>query len=465
MSDAVKYTITVGNNTSVTATKYEINDKQLKQLEALAQSGDISLDKTTGIITAKTSHGLVVAGAIVGVPIDEMMDVDGLPGEICRGMTHESTMAAINRFSSTNPDEMSLSELMTCMMMMVYQSESERREALQTAKGSQLLIQMDQARMAWSQSREAAEKEFSNALMTAIGTISSSVISAGMGIAGGIVQGVASYYNNASQAKAKTLQKAQLSKKVDGLQKKAENIALDNAKKIEANNKTIQNNDEKIKDKGNTNQDTILSEEMTKLESDNVKLKKENEALKEKNEKLGFDESGKALRNDKDIINYEGTELENDQTYQQIKELGGIIYSNGTITDNVSDVPWGKKKEGPNDGDTDINVGHLRQQNEELESKARSLSTLANGLQSASVIGQVFAGGFQIGAAYAQKDAAFLRAEAQLTDAFRNFSAAMVQNIDSSANQALQQMNQLVSSLKEVFRSAYEIECSIARNI
>ena len=128
-------------------------------------------------------------------------------------------------------------------------------------------------------------------------------------------------------------------------------------------------------------------------------------------------------------------------------------------------MPWGKKKEGPNDGDTDINVGHLRQQNEELESKARSLSTLANGLQSASVIGQVFAGGFQIGAAYAQKDAAFLRAEAQLTDAFRNFSAAMVQNIDSSANQALQQMNQLVSSLKEVFRSAYEIECSIARNI
>lgn len=381
-----------------------------------------------------------------------------MPGEINRGMTHESTMAAINRFSPSDPKEMSLSELMTCMMMMVYQSESERREALQTAKGSQLLIQMDQARMAWGQSREAAEKEFSNALMTSIGTICSGVVSAGMGIAGAAVQGATSYYNNKIQANNQTIQKAQLAGKVGDLQKKAENIAKNNATEIDDNKRKIDENNQKIKGEAAKYGEKVSKEE------DNVGLSKEKtENLIEENKKLGFNEKGEALGDANKIISFEGTELENDPVYKQIKELGGEIHGDGTITDNGSKVPWGKMMVGENC--IDIKVAALKKKNDGLESKVKRLSSWTNGLQSASAIGQVFAGGFQIGAAYAQKDAAFLRAEVQLTDAFRNFSGQLVSNIDQSAEQALRQMGTLISSLKEVFRAAYDIECSIARNI
>ncbi len=381
-----------------------------------------------------------------------------MPGEINRGMTHESTMAAINRFSPSDPKEMSLSELMTCMMMMVYQSESERREALQTAKGSQLLIQMDQARMAWGQSREAAEKEFSNALMTSIGTICSGVVSAGIGIAGAAVQGATSYYNNKIQANNQTIQKAQLAGKVGDLQKNAENIAENNAQEIAKNEQTIKDKEAKLGD------ENASKEDKDKLENEIERLSEEIKALTAENEKLGFginfDEKGALIKNSSGEINYDETRLKDDPIFKQIKELGGEMHGDGTITDKGSSVPWGKDDKG-----NSIEIKNLQDENTGLESKVKSLSSWTNGLQSASAIGQVFAGGFQIGAAYAQKDAAFLRAEAQLTDAFRNFSGQLVSNIDQSAEQALRQMGTLISSLKEVFRAAYDIECSIARNI
>lgn len=464
MSDAVKYTITVGNNTSVTATKYEINDKQLKQLEALAQSGDISLDKTTGIITANTSHGLVAAGALMGVSFDELMAIDGLSHESNKATVHESIMSSINRFSSTNPEDMSLSELMTCMMMMVYMSESERREALQTAKGSQLLIQMDQARMAWSQSREAAEKSFDNALMNSIGTICSGVISAGMGIAGGIVQSRVNHYNKMAAKAEDDIKKADLAQQYKTAKNEADNSNDNFNQKVDAkakeNAQKIQQNDEKIK--------TVTEPEKANLES-------ENQQLQADNAKLGYDAQGN--KKNSLTVDYKKSSLQSDYAAKEaadkkvtdledkIKKMGGEIDQNGVIVDQngKSKVPWGQQQGA--DGFENIDKEMLTRDATRYKEKASDLSTKVNMLQNVGVLGQVVAGGFQIGAAYAQKDAEFLRAEAQLTDAFRNFSAAMVQNIDSSAQQAIQQMEKLVSSLKEVFRAAYDIECSIARNI
>ncbi len=466
MTEATRYTITVGNNTSVTGTSYKLDDAQLKQLDALVKSGDISLDKTTGVITAKTSHGLVVAGAIVGVPIDEMMEVDGLPGEINRGMTHESTMAAINRFSPSDPKEMSLSELMTCMMMMVYQSESERREALQTAKGSQLLIQMDQARMAWGQSREAAEKEFSNALMTSIGKICSGVVSAGMGIAGGIVQSRVNHYNKMATKAEDCITKADLAKQHEIAKNEADKIDKDFNSRVEAKAKENAN---KIRDNENKVKDAESNDEKNALEKDN-------KALEADNNYLGYDANGDI--NESFVPDYEKSSLRKQYADKQtadkkvadieakIVKMGGVVDGETGITDknDKNGVQWGKTID-DNGKMIDVDKEAFVRKAEKYREKASSLRTKANMLQSAGVIGQVAAGGFQIGAAYAAKDAAFLRAEAQLTDAFRNFSGQLVSNIDQSAEQALRQMSTLISSLKEVFRAAYDIECSIARNI
>jgi hypothetical protein len=151
MAEITQYMITVGNNTSVTATTQDLTAEQQKALFELQKTlpGDISIS-ADGVVSITSQKGLALfnsfcqSNGIKDSSTQALMQID-IPGNSTlplEGLKSASAFCASFGDGKTDPAKMSFPELMTLMLMMSYASEEERRQVLSEVKSTQMQIAM-----------------------------------------------------------------------------------------------------------------------------------------------------------------------------------------------------------------------------------------------------------------------------------------------------------------------------------
>ncbi|MDR1457433.1 MAG: hypothetical protein LBI47_01095 [Puniceicoccales bacterium] len=515
MTEITQYTITVGNNTNVTAATQNLTAEQQKALQELQKMvpGDISIS-ADGVVSITSQKGLALfnnfcqQNGIQDSSTNRLMELHAPEGTTLplEGLKSASAFCASFGGGQTDPSKMSFTELMTLMLMMSYASEEERRRVLSEVKSTQMQIAMEVAVATWETSREAAEKTYSAEVMQAWGTIASGIASGAMAIGSAAFslktspkQGKLADNNKKLEnskllqnqadlqtelklpdTKPETIQakqtevKQQIQRKEAQIQQKEAQIEPKKAQ-IEQKQKAI----DEANEKGDITQKKQLEAEKIGLENELRDLKGLNtdkiadkQAQIEQKQKAidEADETGDLTQ--KKQLEAEKIGLENEldalKRPTQLKdEVKGLKVQEAKL-DELTKI--GKKIEEkgltPEDRLGDGEIKLLKYGNKKLEAEISELSAKSGAISSLSQsVSSVLKGAFDLQAAGFKREAAFLEAESRLLDTFRGVLQSQIQGVDSSINSATQNMQKIAGSLKQVLDETYNILTSIARNI
>ncbi|MDR2778868.1 MAG: hypothetical protein LBB16_01095 [Puniceicoccales bacterium] len=192
MTELAQLTITVGNNTNVTATTVNLTEEQQQKLRELQKivPGDISIS-ADGIVSITSQKGLALFNNFCQTNniSNSSSGILQIPPATASSLQLEGLKSASNFCASfgngeMDPSKMSFTELTTLMFMMSYSSEEERHRALANVKGTQNEVAMKISVDTWAASREAADKTCSAETFQAWGTIASGIASGTAAIGG-----------------------------------------------------------------------------------------------------------------------------------------------------------------------------------------------------------------------------------------------------------------------------------------
>jgi hypothetical protein len=500
-----QYSVTVGNNTNVTATTQDLTAEQQKELAELQKKapGDISIS-ADGVISIASLKGLslfnsfCVDNGIQDSSTNSLIKIDAptnLPRNLLAGLKNASAFCAMSK----DPSKMSLSDIMKEVAMIMCEVDGEKNRILAEVRNTQLGVAAKMGKEAYEAKREAAEKTYTMEVFQAVGSIVSGVVSAALtagsavySAKGGLHQKQAQLNTNNQKLENNQLLQDQAKLKAElnlpdtqGATIEAKKVEIRqeiatksqqmqaNQEKIEVNNSFIEENNKSIATKqqaidakqaeidtkqqeieaagGDPEKQSRLSHEKSKLEGEKTELESEQTDLEAQNH---------GLKAGNTVIEGENAKLGSE--LEGLKTQGGKLEQLPRVNEAIEKKGITPKKDSLSDGE----VKGLEAENKQLEAEIKNIETKSNTLTSFSgPVQSVIKGVVDLYAAGLKKEAAFLDAEAQLLETFRSTILNNVQGLDASMNAANQDAQKNISALKQTLDEAYNILTSIARNI
>ncbi|MDR1232884.1 MAG: hypothetical protein LBJ75_01295 [Puniceicoccales bacterium] len=447
-----QYTVTVGNNTNVTATTQDLTAEQQKALAELQKKapGDISIS-ADGVISITSRRGLSLFNSfcannrIQDSSTNSLMKIDAptnSPRKLLAGLKSVSAFCTNFGNGEIDPSKMNLTELMTLMFIMTYEADQEKSQALSDAKKTEMAVAAKMAVTAYEANRTAAEKTYTMEIFQAVGNIAAGCVGAGIAIGGTIYAAKSSLHQKQTQLNDndQKLKNNQLLQ--DQADLKAElNLPDTQGATIEARRAEVKQEIATKSQQINAKQQDIDNKQIEINSTEDLTAKKELEA-----DKIGLENQKKNLNSELEGLKAKEGKLEQLSRVNEAIEKKGITPEKDSLSDGE--------------------VKGLEAENKQLEAGITAIKGRVDMLTSLSgSVQSIIKGAFDLYTSGYKKEAAFLGAEAQISEAFRNAILSNVQGLDASINTANQNMQKSASALKQMSDETYNVMASIAQRI